>query len=151
MAGFSEDLDVLRYVQCHTTDDDHSRLWGRRGEMEPPYDGVAEVWWPSKQAFLDASTTAAGRAAGAAMLADEPNFMDLAGCSLWAGYEYPQVNPSPELLVATPQSSIVKLYFPLRHVAERSLQVSAGPDACTNKCVGGGLQPLTPTGPAPAG
>ncbi|MDG2114829.1 MAG: EthD domain-containing protein [Actinomycetota bacterium] len=116
MASFSTDLDVLRYVQCHTTDDDHSRLWGRRGQMEEPYDGVAEVWWASRDAFTAASATDAGRAAGAAMLADEHNFMDLANSNMWASYEYPQVNPSPENLIATEQSSLVKLYFPLRHV-----------------------------------
>lgn len=114
MASFSEDLDVLRYVQCHTTDDDHSQLWGRRGPMEEPYDGVAEVWWESREAFLAASATPRGRAAGTAMLDDEHNFMDLAGCSMWAGYEYPQVNPTPENIVATPRSNLVKLYFPLR-------------------------------------
>ena len=121
MAGFASDLDVLRYVQCHTTDDDHSMLWGRRGTMEEPYDGVAEVWWESKAAFLAASATDAGRAAGRAMLEDEPNFMDLSQSSMWTGYEYPQVNPTPENIVATPRSSLVKLYFPLRHVASRSL------------------------------
>ena len=30
-------------------------------------------------------------------------------------YEYPQVNPTPENLVATERSGLVKLYFPLRH------------------------------------
>ena len=121
MAGFSNDLDVLRYVQCHTTDDDHSRLWGRRGDLEEPYDGVAEVWWESKAAFLAAGATPEGRAAGKAMLDDEHNFMDLEGCSMWASYEYPQVNPSPEDLVATERSSLLKLYFPLRHVPSLSL------------------------------
>ena len=122
VAGFSHDLDVLRYVQCHTTDDDHERLWGRRGAMEQPYDGVAEVWWESKDAFLAAGATPEGRAAGKAMLDDEHNFMDLAACSMWASYEYPQVNPTPEDLVATDRSSLVKLYFPLRHRAELSLE-----------------------------
>jgi uncharacterized protein (TIGR02118 family) len=122
MASFSHDLDVLRYVQCHTTDDDHSRLWGRRGEMEEPYDGVAEVYWESKAAFLAATSSKAGRAAGAAMLADERNFMDLPNCVGWLNYEYPQVNPSPENLVATERSSLVKLYFPLRHLESLSIE-----------------------------
>ena len=121
MASFSNDLDVLRYVQCHTTDDDHSSLWGRRGTMEEPYDGVAEVWWESKEAFLAASATPEGRVAAQAMLDDEHNFMDLSGCAMWASYEYPQVNPSPENIVATERSSLVKLYFPLRHRAELTL------------------------------
>ena len=31
------------------------------------------------------------------------------------------------------------------------MQVSAGPDACTNECVGGGMQPLTLAGLSPIG
>ena len=43
VAGHSRTLGMLRYVQVHTTDDDHSRLPGRRGEMQEPYDGAVEV------------------------------------------------------------------------------------------------------------
>ncbi len=124
MAGFSHDLNVMRYVQCHTTSDDHTRLWGRRGTMEEPYDGVAELWWESKKGFLDAGATEAGRRAGAAMLADEHNFVDLEASNIWAGYEYPQVNPSPENVVATERSGLVKLYYPLRHLPELDLETA---------------------------
>jgi uncharacterized protein (TIGR02118 family) len=117
MASFATDLNVLRYVQCHTTEDDHSKLWGRRGEMEAPYDGVAEVWWESVAALNKTLGSAAGRAAGAALVADELNFVDLATSPLWLNYEYPQVNSTPEDLVASDRSSLVKLYFPLRHLS----------------------------------
>jgi hypothetical protein len=120
MASFASDLDVLRYVQCHTTDDDHSRLWGRRGEMEEPYDGVAEVWWESRDILLAAMKSQAGNTAGQTLIDDERGFIDLATSPIWANYEYPQVNPSPENLVATDRSSLVKLYFPLRHVPSLS-------------------------------
>jgi len=115
MAGFASDLDVLRYVQVHTLDEDHSRLPGRRGRMEEPYDGVAEVWWESRDRFVAATSSTAGRAAGAALLEDEQEFVDLPNSPIWLNYEYPQVNPTPEVLVATERSSLVKLYFPLRH------------------------------------
>jgi uncharacterized protein (TIGR02118 family) len=116
MAGFATDLDVLRYVQAHTiADEDHSRLHGRRGQMEEPYDGVAEAWWESRDAFIAAVGSDEGRAAGAALLADEKTFIDLPNSPIWLNYEYPQVNPTPENLVATERSGLVKLYFPLRH------------------------------------
>ncbi len=123
MAGFASDLGVLRYVQAHTiADEDHSRLPGRRGQMEAPYDGVAEVWWESKQAFLAATSSPAGRTAGKALIDDERTFIDLASSPIWANYEYPQVNPTPENLVATERSTVVKLYFPLRHRGELSFE-----------------------------
>ena len=61
VAGHSRALGVLRYVQAHTTGDDHSRLTGRRGDMEEPYDGVAEVWWESKDAMFAATRSEEGR------------------------------------------------------------------------------------------
>jgi uncharacterized protein (TIGR02118 family) len=121
MAGFATDLDVLRYVQVHTLDEDHSRIPGPRGEMEPPYDGVAEVWWESRDAFVAATGSDAGQAAGAALLADEATFIDLPRSPIWLCYEYPQVNPTPETIVATELSSLVKLYFPLRHRSDLTL------------------------------
>jgi hypothetical protein len=48
-------------------------------------------------------------------------FIDLKNSPLYFTYEYPQVNPSPENLVARPASPLVKLYFPLRQHAHQSL------------------------------
>ncbi|MCP5025391.1 MAG: EthD domain-containing protein [Actinomycetia bacterium] len=122
MASFSTDLQVLRYVQVHTiAGEDHSRLWGPRGEMEEPYDGVAEAWFESRDALLAALGSKAGQAAGGALLDDERTFVDLARSPIWANYEYPQVNPTPENLVATERSTVVKLYFPLRRRPDLSL------------------------------
>ena len=104
---------VLRYTQSHRVDDpayDPSR----RG-MEPPYDGVAEVWWESEEALAAASASDAGRRANAEVLADEAGFIDLPASPLWLAHEYPQINPGPEPLVAHPKSSLVKLHYPIRH------------------------------------
>ena len=90
MAGFATDLDVLRYVQVHTIpNEDHSRLWGPRGQMEDPYDGVAEVWWESLTSLQNALASKPGQAAGVALLADERTFIDLARSPIWLSYEYP--------------------------------------------------------------
>ena len=60
----------------------------------------------------------AGAAAAAALLEDEQRFIDLPNSPLWLAHEYPQVNPTPENILARPHSGIVKLYFPLRARAE---------------------------------
>jgi hypothetical protein len=114
-------LNILRYVQVHTLEDPvNDQLAGARGAMEPPYDGVAELWWTNREALAATVGNAAGRAAAAELLEDEQRFIDLPNSPLWFAYEYPQVNPLPEELVAREHSSLVKLFFCLRHPAQLS-------------------------------
>ncbi|MEM9621555.1 MAG: EthD domain-containing protein [Pseudomonadota bacterium] len=116
VASFTTDLDILRYVQTHTMDDPANQAAQQaRGDMEPEYDGVAELWWATEDGLTTASASAAGQRAGAALLADEQKFIDLPNSPLWLAYEYPQINPSPENIVAKPKSGIVRVFFPLRH------------------------------------
>lgn len=122
VAGHATALRALRYVQVHTLGDaGNERLPGARGEMEPPYDGVAELWWESEDALRGVLESDAGRAAAAELLEDERRFIDLPRSPLWLSYEYPQVNPTPENLVARERSSVVKFYFPVR--ARRDLKL----------------------------
>jgi uncharacterized protein (TIGR02118 family) len=57
---------IRRYVQCHT------RLSAYRAGRQPPYDGVAEVWFDSTDAMRQSEKTLEY----AAVRADEPNFID---------------------------------------------------------------------------
>lgn len=119
VASVARQLNMMRYVQVHTLWDDEATaaaaaMAKARGGMEPVYDGVAEVYWESREALVEALATDAGQAAAALLVADEARFVDLPSSPLWLNYEYPQVNPTPELLVARPRSDLVKLYFPLR-------------------------------------
>lgn len=118
VAGFAGDLDILRYVQTHATDDEASAAAQKaRGAMEPGYDGVAELWWASEPDLAANLGTERVRAAGAALLEDEAQFIDLPNSPLWFAYEYPQINPSPENVVARVKSNVVRVFFPLRHKA----------------------------------
>lgn len=109
-------LAMHRYVQVHTLDDPiNDQLAGARGGMEPVYDGVAEVWWTNRAALVGTFGTEAGRAAAQELVEDEARFIDLAHSPLWLAYEYPQVNPIPEELVARENSGLLKLFFCLRH------------------------------------
>lgn len=125
VASHAQCLNMLRYVQVHTLEDDEAsatQRWGPRGKMEEPYDGVAELWWNRREEMVAANESPRGQAAGEELLEDEAKFIDLPKSPLWFAYEYPQVNPSPENLVATEMSSLVKLYYPLRHLANLSLE-----------------------------
>jgi uncharacterized protein (TIGR02118 family) len=117
VAGFASDLRILRYVQTHTLETPANEAAQRaRGDMEPHYDGVAELWWETEAALEAVMQTEAGRAAGAALLEDEARFIDLPNSPLWLAYEYPQINPAPENVVALPKSNVVRVFFPLRHL-----------------------------------
>lgn len=121
VAGFATDLDILRYVQTHTLDTPgNAAAQNARGEMEPHYDGVAELWWETEAALEQTMQTEAGRRAGAALLEDEGKFIDLPNSPLWFAYEYPQVNPTPEDVVARVNSNVVRVFFPLRHLESMS-------------------------------
>ena len=118
VAKHSTALNILRYVQVHTLEDPvNDQLAEARGGMEPPYDGVAELWWTSRESMSATFGNPAGQAAAKELLQDEARFIDLPNSPLWFNYEYPQVNPTPEDLVAREHSPLVKLFFCLRHTA----------------------------------
>jgi hypothetical protein len=122
VAKHATTLNILRYVQDHTLEDPMNEQMAKaRGGMEPPYDGVAELWWTTREALATAFGSAAGQAAGKELVEDEAKFIDLPNSPLWLAYEYPQVNPS-EHIVARPSSSLVKIFFPLRHLANQTLE-----------------------------
>lgn len=115
-------LGIVRYTQTHRLGDPtDERMAAARGGMEAPYDGVAELWFPSEAAIAEAGRTDGGRRAGRDLLEDEAKFIDLPNSPLWTAHEYPQVNPVHEV-VAHPMSSVVKLHFPLRHLPSLSLE-----------------------------
>jgi hypothetical protein len=118
VASFATDLNILRYVQTHRLDTPaNAAAQSARGNMEPEYDGVAELWWETEALLEETMVTDAGKAAGAALLEDERKFIDLPNSPLWLAYEYPQVNPAPENVVARVKSNVLRVFFPLRHVA----------------------------------
>ena len=121
VASVANRLNMLRYVQVHTLDDPvNAAMAEARGGMEVPYDGVAEVWFENREAFVAATATKPGRQAGARLVEDEGEFIDLANSTVWLGYEYPQVNSTPENLLANDRNTLVKLYFPLRTGGDHS-------------------------------
>jgi len=115
-------LNILRYVQNHTLDDPMNEQMAReRGLMEPPYDGVAEVWWTTRETLAAGLGSSAGQGAARELVEDEAKFIDLANSPLWLAYEYPQINPSEDI-VARPTSGLAKIFFPLRHTPTQTLE-----------------------------
>jgi uncharacterized protein (TIGR02118 family) len=124
VASHQTALRIVKYVQVHRLEDAMAAraAQARGGGMEPPYDGAAELWWESEEDLAAAMQTSQGRAAFAQLVEDETRFIDLPQSPIWLAHEYPQVNPTPENIVARPLSGIVKLHFPLRHLPRLSLE-----------------------------
>jgi len=120
VAGFGATLRLRRYVQVHALNGDSVAAAAReaRGGMEAPYDGAEEMWWDSESALTEVHRSDEGQKMIADLVEDEAKFIDLANSPLWIGHEYPQINPSPENIVARPRNAIVKMYYPLRHIAD---------------------------------
>ncbi len=115
VASFQRTLGMRRYVQSHTVDDPLSAsLREARAGMHEPFDGIASVWWDTREELAAAFETEAGRRAAAALLEDERKFIDLSRSALWVAREVPQINPMPEnSIVATPESAWVKFCYVL--------------------------------------
>jgi len=83
-----EALRIVRYVQVHTDDGPFLRkLSTFRGSPEP-FDGVAEIWYESREALETLGDDPAARAASRVLLEDERRFIDLSRSPIWAGTEH---------------------------------------------------------------
>ena len=91
VAERAEILGIKRYVQLHTCDLDglHEALQARNGGSPEPYDGVAELWFDSTDAF-ESGDPARIQAVGE-LLEDERRFIDLPNSPMWLAEENPVV------------------------------------------------------------
>ena len=84
-------LRIRRYVQLHTREDAlNDVLRASRGGPEP-YDGIAELWWESRDDLEAATASPEGQRASLELLEDERRFIDLGRSPLWIADEHPVV------------------------------------------------------------
>jgi uncharacterized protein (TIGR02118 family) len=88
VAERAEVLGIRRYVQLRTLQipELNAAFQARNDGSPEPFDGVAELWIDSLEAFLQPPTDAATQAS-AELLADERNFIDLSRSPMWLGEE----------------------------------------------------------------
>ncbi len=122
----AEALGVSRYVQVHTLEDPNNAASREARGMLPPYDGVSELWWDDRAAAEVAANTPAGESATQELLEGEKGFVDFSRSSLWLAIDLPQVNPTPEDIVASEDSSVIKFYYVLnrlQHLSREQFQL----------------------------
>ncbi|MGH7896877.1 MAG: EthD domain-containing protein [Candidatus Binatia bacterium] len=122
VASVARPLRMRRYMQSHTVEDPlYDGLRAARTGMHEPFDGIASVWFDSREELIAAMTGEEGRKAGALLLEDERRFIDLSRSPLWASQEIVQINPMPEnSIVAWPNSSWIKFCYLLQPKAGMS-------------------------------
>jgi hypothetical protein len=111
VARHSTHLAISRYIQLHTLEDPANEAMRASRGLAEPYDGVAELWWNNTEEAAAAGATAEGQAASAELVEDEKKFIDFSRSSLWFATDVPQINPTPENIVATERNSLVKLFY----------------------------------------
>jgi uncharacterized protein (TIGR02118 family) len=82
-----ESLGARRYVQAHTVQPELNVALARTRGTAEPFDGLAEIWWDSLEAFLAASTSEEGLRAAAKLMEDEARFIDFGRSSLFVTEE----------------------------------------------------------------
>ena len=80
-------LGIRRYVQSTRFDSDLAAVAARVRGAPEPFDGVAELWFDSREAMEAGFATKAGRAAGRALLEDEARFIDFESSPIWFATE----------------------------------------------------------------
>lgn len=81
-------LGVRRYTQSHTVDVPMlAMVSAARGSTGQDYDGVAELWWDSREALFAALATDAAQRASRELLEDEATFIDLANSPVFFAEE----------------------------------------------------------------
>ena len=76
---FMENAEIMgakKYVQSHIIDSPLNEGLQMSRNMQPAYDGVAEVWFDSIESLMAGMGSPEGMELGAALLEDEKNFID---------------------------------------------------------------------------
>ena len=86
-------LRIVRYVQFHSDLGPLTEKLRAFRHSPEPYDGVAEIWYESREALEELGKDASARAASRELLEDEKHFVDLARSPIFAGEEKAIVSP----------------------------------------------------------
>ena len=86
--SFVDTHKAKRYVQDHTIDSPANDMLRESRGMVQEFDGVAEVWFESEQAFIEAMSSPEGQKLGEVLHADESKFIDHARSTAFLAEEH---------------------------------------------------------------
>ena len=80
-------LRIVRYIQFHSDLGPLTEKLRAFRHSPEPYDGVAEIWYESRETLKALGKDPSARAASRELLEDEKRFVDLARSPIWIGEE----------------------------------------------------------------
>lgn len=80
-------LRIARYVQFHSDFGPMEKKLRAFRNSPEPYDGVAEIWYESREALATLGENSEARAASRELLEDEKRFVDHSRSPIWLGQE----------------------------------------------------------------
>ena len=86
--SFVDTHKAQRYVQDHTIDSPMNDMLRESRGMVQEFDGVAEVWFESEEAFIGAMSSEEGQKLGAILHEDESKFIDHARSTAFLAREH---------------------------------------------------------------
>jgi uncharacterized protein (TIGR02118 family) len=86
-------LRIVRYVQFHSDLGPLTEKLRAFRHSPEPYDGVAEIWYESREALEELGKDSSARAASRELLEDEKRFVDLSRSPIFVGEEKAIVGP----------------------------------------------------------
>jgi hypothetical protein len=119
----AEALGIRRYIQSHSIQPPEAAQPDQyRGDMQQPFDGVAEFWFDSMDALM--ATNEHREVIDAELVADEAKFIQHSESAGWIAYDCPQINPTPANVIAAPESNIVKLFYALNQPTNAEIEAT---------------------------
>ena len=89
----ADSLGIRRNVQTHTAYEElNARAPGARGQMQPPYDGLVEVWYDDLAELQRRGSSSEGQEAVATLIEDEAKFIDFSRSALWFADEHVMID-----------------------------------------------------------
>jgi hypothetical protein len=91
-------LRIVRYIQFHADFGPLTEKLRAFRNSPEPYDGVAEIWYESREALETLGKDSDAKAASRELLEDEKQFVDLSRSPIWLGEEKVVISPEGERL-----------------------------------------------------
>lgn len=86
--GLARTLGILKYVQLHSDPEDPGADARSPSHWSSPYDGLAQIWYLSREAFDATMAEPAAREAAKLLRSDEGVFIDRQRSRRWWGVEH---------------------------------------------------------------
>jgi hypothetical protein len=84
----AEKIGARKYIQSHTCEPHINQAFIESRDLQPPYDGITEVWWDDAEALSSGFGSEQGKVISQLLIEDEQNFLDVSRCTAFITREH---------------------------------------------------------------